>query len=186
LLKAPVLHCDNYSLPFDVQSDASGVGLGAVLQQNDDHGTRPVAYYSRKLNSAEQNYVPHEQELLAIVSALREGKCYLLGRKFVVKTDQKPLQYLQDQKQLSLRQARWILFLQEFDFNYVYIPGRSNQAADALSRSHAASPPPTWDDVNPPRQRHSAIIAAMSVLRSDALTEVKSAYRTDPDFSSHC
>ena len=185
LLKAPVLRCADYSLPFEVQSDASGVGLGAVLQQTDDHGTRPVAYYSRKLNSAEQNYAPHEQELLAIVSALREWRCYLLGRKFTVKTDHKPLQYLQDQKQLSRRQARWILFLQEFDFNYVYIPGRSNHAADALSRSHAASRPLTWDDVNPPLKGHSAIIAAMSVLRSDALTEVKSAYQTDTDFSSH-
>jgi Integrase zinc binding domain len=69
----------------------------------------------------------------------------------------------------------------------VYIPVRSIQAADALSRSHAASRPPTGDDVNPPKKCHSAIIAAMSSLRSaDALTEVKSAYSTDPDFSSHC
>jgi Integrase zinc binding domain len=89
-------------------------------------------------------------------------------------------------EKLSRRQARWLLFLQEFDVNYVHIPGRSNQAADALFRSQAASRPPTWDDVNPPQNGHSAIVAAMSVLRSDALTEVKSAYRTDPDFISHC
>jgi Integrase zinc binding domain len=100
--------------------------------------------------------------------------------------DHKPLQYIEHQKQLSRRQARWLLFIQEFDFNYVYIPGRANQAADTLSRSHSASRPPTWDDVNPPQKGHSAMIAAAAVLRSDALTEVKSAYRTNTDFSSHC
>jgi RNase H-like domain found in reverse transcriptase len=90
LMSAPILRCADSSLPFQVQADASETGLRAILQQKDENGIRPVAYMSRKLNSAEQNYPPHERELLAVVDALRERRCYLMGRKFLVKTDHRP------------------------------------------------------------------------------------------------
>jgi ribonuclease HI len=93
--------------------DASETGIGAVLQQKDENGTRPVAYISRKLSTA-QNYTVHERELLAVVGALQEWRAYLLGNKFIVKTDHRPSQYLQTQAQLSRRQARWVFFSRTF------------------------------------------------------------------------
>jgi ribonuclease HI len=74
-------------LPYEVQTDASETGIGAVLQQKDENGTRPLAYMSRKLNAAEQNYTVHELELLAVVGALQKWRAYLLGNKLIVKTD---------------------------------------------------------------------------------------------------
>jgi hypothetical protein len=103
---------------------------------------------SRKLNAAEQNYTVHERELLAVVDALRDWRPYLLGHKFVVKTDHRPLQHLQTQPQLSRRLARWVLFLREYDFECEYVSGPSNRAADALSR-HGYSPiHATWKNLH--------------------------------------
>jgi hypothetical protein len=123
LMNTPILRNADSNLPFEVQTDASETGFGAVLQQKSEDGTRPVAYMSRKLNAAEQNYTVHERELLAVVDSLRDWRPYLLGHKFVVKTDHRPLQNLQTQPQLSRRQARWVLFLQEYDFEWEYVFG---------------------------------------------------------------
>jgi deoxyuridine 5'-triphosphate nucleotidohydrolase len=134
LTSAPVLLVPNPNLPFIVNTDASGVAIGAVLSQDTEKGRQPVAYESRKLNAAEQNYAVHEKETLAIIHALKTWRVYLLGRKFTVITDHQSLQYLQSQPHLSQRQARWLEFLQEFDFEVVYKPGPTNIVADALSR----------------------------------------------------
>jgi hypothetical protein len=125
LMNTPILRNADSTLrfKFEVQTDASETGVGAVLQQKSEDCTRPVAYMSRKLNAAEQNYSVHERELLAVVDALRDRRPYLLGHKFVVKTDHRPLQHLQTQLQLSRRQARWVLFLQEYDFEWEYVLG---------------------------------------------------------------
>ena len=102
-----------------------------------------VAYESRTLNPAEQNYSTYEQELLAIVHALRKWKQYLHGGvvrelnqpNFVVYSDHKPLKYLHTQKELNPRQARWMNFLQTFGmFEIKYKEGKQNKVADALSR----------------------------------------------------
>src|SRR6185437_11343452 len=82
----------------------------------------------------ERNYVVHEQELLAIVHALREWRHYLLGNRIIVITDHRSLQYLATQDKLSARQTRWSEFLQQFDYEIRYRPGRDNQVADSLSR----------------------------------------------------
>jgi RNase H-like domain found in reverse transcriptase/Reverse transcriptase (RNA-dependent DNA polymerase) len=139
LMNTPILRNSDSTLPFDVQTDASETGVGAVLQQKSKDGTRPVAYMSRKLHAAEKNYTVHERELLAVVDALREWRPYFLGHKFVLKTDHRLLQHLQTQPQLSRRQARWVLFLQEYDFEWEHVLGPFNRAADALSR-HGESP----------------------------------------------
>ena len=136
LMKTPVLLLPNLDIPFTVTTDASQTAIGAVLTQlgQDDGLSHPVAFESRKLKEAEQNYPVHELELLAIVHALRTWRVYLLGRHFQVFTDHHSLTYLQTQPSLSKRQARWVEFLQEFDFEIIYKPGKNNQVADALSR----------------------------------------------------
>ena len=99
-----------------------------------------MAFTSRTLDSAEQNYAPHELELLAIVDTLRAWRSYLHGRKFTVHTDHHPLRYLQNQDHLSPRQVRWLERLVEFDFDVVPIRSKSNTVADALSRQAKSLP----------------------------------------------
>ena len=126
-----LLHYPDFDRPFEVVSDASLNGTGAVLMQD----SRPVAFTSKKLSPAERNYSTGEQELLGVVNALREWRCYLLStRAFTLVTDHHPLTYLKTQANLSRRQARWVEFLEQFNFDWLYRPGRLNVVADALSR----------------------------------------------------
>lgn len=121
---------------FELYTDASGVGLGAVLLQDQGNGPQPVCYESRKLSSAERNYPVHEQELLGVVYAVKMYRHYLEGCKsFTVYTDHHSLRYFFTQKDLSRRQARWAQELANFqpNMNIVYKKGAENQA-DALSR----------------------------------------------------
>ncbi|GIL78503.1 hypothetical protein Vretimale_6069 [Volvox reticuliferus] len=126
-----VLHFPDYSLPFRVEliSDASLQGSGAVLVQNG----RPIAFTSKKFSPAERGYTTGEQELLAIIHALREWRCYLEGHPFVVKTDHKPLTFLQGVPTLNCRQARWLEYMARFNFTWEHLSGSLN-VADALSR----------------------------------------------------
>ena len=134
LQNAPVLQLADQSRDYIVTTDASDFAMGAVLSQVWDDGEHPVAFESRKMNPAEQNYPTHERELLAVIHALRTWRHYLLGRRFIIVTDHHSLKFLQTQPQLSRRQARWLEFLAEFDFEIVHRPGKSNVVADALSR----------------------------------------------------
>jgi RNase H-like domain found in reverse transcriptase len=120
-MSTPILRNADSTLPFEVQTDVSETGVGAVLRKKCEDGTRPVAYMSRNLNAAEQNYSVHDRDLLAVVDALQDWRSYLLVHKLVVKTDHIPLQHLQTQPQLSRRHARWVLFLQEYDFKWEYV-----------------------------------------------------------------
>src|SRR6185369_15211898 len=95
---------------------------------------QPCSFMPRKMNEAERNYAVHEQELLAIVQALREWRHYLIGNKITIITDHRSLQYLSTQDKLSARQTRWSEFLQQFDFEIKYRPGKDNTVADGLSR----------------------------------------------------
>ena len=130
LVEAPLLRTPDESKPYDVVTDASDFGLGAVLLQEG----HPVAFESRKLNSAELNYTVTEKEMLAVVHALRVWRCYLEGAEFTVFTDHVSNTYFQTQPSLSRRQARWSEFLQRFGvFGWEYLKGERN-VADALSR----------------------------------------------------
>ena len=131
LTTAPVLQFPDFDKPFTVVSDASLLGTGAVLLQDE----KPVCYTSSKFNSAELNYSTTEQELLAVLRAFVEWRCYLEGGKFpvTVVTDHNPLAFLSSQTNLSRRQARWSEYLQRFNHVWQYIPGRNNMA-DPLSR----------------------------------------------------
>jgi RNase H-like domain found in reverse transcriptase/Reverse transcriptase (RNA-dependent DNA polymerase)/Integrase zinc binding domain/Chromo (CHRromatin Organisation MOdifier) domain/Retroviral aspartyl protease len=131
---APVLILPDASRPFTVTTDASGFAIGATLSQDHGKGEQPIAFMSKKMLSAERNYAVHEQEMLAIICALKEWRHYLYGKKFTIITDHKSLTYFVSQPNLSSRQARWQAFLSEFDFDIVYRAGKENVLADALSR----------------------------------------------------
>ena len=126
LCTAPVLRPPDFSKPFEVISDASILGTGAVLMQ-DDH---PIAYTSSKCIPAEINYTTGEQELLAVFKALTVWRCYLEGTKSTLITHHNPLTHLQE----SRRQARWMEYLARFDYDWKYRPGRLN-VADPISRN---------------------------------------------------
>jgi len=132
LTSSHVLVLPDYSKPLEVVCDASVTGIGAVLLQEG----RPVAFESKKLTSAEVNYTTGEQELLAVVHAMRTWRCYLEGVEFTMVTDHNPLTYLQTQPVLYRRQVRWSEYLQAFRFRWQYRPGRIN-VADPLNRVHA-------------------------------------------------
>jgi ribosomal protein L31 len=135
LTKAPLLRTPDESKTYRVVTDASDIGLGGVLLQEG----HPIAYESRKLNSAEQNYTTTKREMPAVVHALRVWRCYLEGVYFEVETDHKCNTFFQSQPNLSRRQARWSEFLQRFGkFKWDYRPGKQN-VADALSRRDVAT-----------------------------------------------
>ena len=133
--KSPVLILPDLSKTFIVQTDASGVGLGATLLQERDGVLRPCLFLSRKLEDREKRYSIIERECLGIVWALQKLSRYLLGRKFLLQTDHRPLKYMNSGKTLNARICRWALILQQFDFAIDYISGPSNAIADFLSRN---------------------------------------------------
>ena len=130
--KAPVLAFPDFSptaAPFHLQTDASAVGIGTVLEQ-DGHVN---AYASRVLSSPERNYSVIQRECLAVVYALKQFHHYLLGRSFILLTDHAPLQWLSAQKMEGML-AHWALVMQEFAFTTQYRKGKENGNADSLSR----------------------------------------------------
>ena len=134
LMQKPVLQMPDMQLPFHVTTDACEFAMGAVLEQDFGNGLQPVAFFSKKLNSAQRNYPPGDQEALAIVTVLDEWRCYLQGSHFVVNSDHQTLQRLQHQPAIKGRRARFAEFLQEYDCTVKYIKGEQNVVADALSR----------------------------------------------------
>lgn len=136
-LQVTILKHPNPHLPYYVQADASYYGVGAVLfQLNENDGSRGViAYVSRTLQSSELRYTVTEKELLAVVHALRQWRVFILGRPLIILIDHKSLSFLQSCRLLNTRLTRWILYLQEYDFEIRYCRGSENVVADALSRA---------------------------------------------------
>ncbi|GJX96336.1 putative reverse transcriptase domain-containing protein [Tanacetum coccineum] len=130
LCSAPILALPQGAENFIVYCDASHKGLGAVLMQNE----KVIAYASRQLKIHEKNYTTHDLELGAVVFALKIWRHYLYGTKCTVFTDHKSLQHILDQKELNMRQRRWLELLSDYDCEIRYHPGKANVVADALSR----------------------------------------------------
>lgn len=143
LCNAPVLGYPRYDLPFTVETDASDRGLGAVLTQVQDGKRRVIAYASRGLRKGETNkanYSSKKLELLALKWAVTDKFAdYLHGSRFVVLTDNNPLSYLMKTKRLSALEQRWANSLASYEFDIQFRPGKSNRAADILSRLHLDS-----------------------------------------------
>jgi len=134
LTSAPILAMPDGESTFVLDTDAANSSIGAVLSQNQQGVERVVAYASRKLSRAETNYCVTRRELLAVVHFVKHFKHYLLGRRFTVRTDHAALQWLKKIPEPVGQQARWIGFLEEFEFDIVHRPGHRHQNADALSR----------------------------------------------------
>ncbi|GJV58322.1 putative reverse transcriptase domain-containing protein [Tanacetum coccineum] len=136
LCSAPILALPEGSEDFVVYCDASHKGLGAVLMQRE----KVIAYASRQLKVHEKNYTTHDLELGSVIFALKIWRHYLYGTRCTVFTDHKSLQHILDQKELNMRQRRWLELLSDYDCDIRYHPGKANVVADALSRKERIEP----------------------------------------------
>lgn len=135
LCTEPLLQYPDFTRSFIVATDASKYAIGGILSQGIIGKDRPIAYTSRLLNSAEQNYSTIEKELLAIIYSVNHFRPYLYGRKFELVTDHKPLTWLNSVKDPTSRLMRWKLKLAEYEYDITYRAGKTNLNADALSRN---------------------------------------------------
>ena len=135
----PVLKVVEPDKPYILQTDASELGLGAVLSQLKDGEEHPVAFVSRKLLPREKNYSVIEKECLAIVWSLQMFYVYLFGQRFTIETDHQPLSWLEKMKNANQRLTRWALAVQPFCFEIHHRRGSLNKNADGLSRGALTS-----------------------------------------------
>ncbi|KAG7559493.1 Zinc finger CCHC-type [Arabidopsis thaliana x Arabidopsis arenosa] len=158
LTHAPLLVLPDFMKTFEIECDASGVGIGAVLMQE----KKPIAFFSEKLGGATLNYPTYDKEFYALVRALQTWQHYLWPKEFVIHTDHQSLRHLKSQQKLNKRHARWMEFVETFPYVIQYKQGKENVVADALSRRYTL----------------------ISTLDAKILgfEMIKGAYATDPDF----
>ena len=147
MTQALVLALPNFTQPFIVECDASGTGIGAVLMQN----KKPIAFLSQALHGKNLALSTYDKEMLALVLAVKKWRPYLTGHRFIVRTDQKSLKYLWEQKINTAAQQKWLTKLMGYDFVIEYKRGSENVVADALSRCAEngelialSQPKPSW------------------------------------------
>src|SRR5436189_605734 len=135
LMEAPILQYPDFGKQFILYTDASGTGLGAVLSQKDEEKReRVIAYASRSLNKAKRNYGITDKKCLAVIWAIKHFEQYLGLLPFKVITDHSALKFLQTADVPTGKRARWMMYLQQFQFEIVHRLGKENTNADALSR----------------------------------------------------
>lgn len=133
LSSTPVLALPCFTEVFEVECDASGVGIGAVLSQLG----RPVAYFNEKFNKAKRRYSTYDKEFYAIIRALDHWQHYLISKEFIFHSDHEALKYIQGQHNLQPRHAKWVEFLQVFNFTIRHKCEKLNKGVDALSRRYS-------------------------------------------------
>jgi len=164
IMSGPILIQSNWSKPFNLETDASNYGIGAVLFQEQEGMTHPISFISRKLTSTEINYSTREKEFLAILWGCERLKTYLWGRRFTVYTDHKNLTWIRNGTDDNSRLSRWVRKLSVFSFDLKFSPGIKNVWADCLSRNpvHLVAV----------RKRHSVLVVTRSGYKQ-GLTEQK-------------
>jgi hypothetical protein len=130
-----VLAYTNFSLPFILTTDVSKTAVAAILSQIQDGVERAVAYASNQTNKAEQAYSASEAEMLALVWATKQFRCYLYGRQFLIRTDHAAFTHLRNFADSNFRLMRWSLQLSEFDFIIEHKAGTKIRHVDALTLS---------------------------------------------------
>lgn len=136
MIQAPVLATPNFNLKFSIHCDASDQAISSVLMQEDSetNENRPIAFASRKLRGAEIHYTTTEKECLAVVFGIDKFGQYVEGLPFEIITDHSALLWLLKQTDLKGRMARWVLKLQQYDYEIRHVKGKSNVVPDAISR----------------------------------------------------
>ncbi|QRW19916.1 Retrotransposable element Tf2 protein [Rhizoctonia solani] len=177
--KAPVLIHSNPNLPYYLETDASGVAMGAILsQQGPDNWLHPVAYMSKSFSGAEANYDTHNKELLAIIKALEEWRIFLeaTDKPIQVFTDHRNLEYWMQARTFNRRHARWHIFLSNFNFEIHYRPGKQSGKPDALSRRSDYVDSPQKPEVMLPAE----VFANTSETELKIVTEIRDKLKDDP------
>ncbi|KAJ1572433.1 hypothetical protein NDA12_001073 [Ustilago hordei] len=183
---AGVLQHFNYHLPTRLETDASDFAIAGVLKQEHEGRWYPVAFYSRKMSSAEKNYEIHDKELLAVVACLTQWRHMLAGllSQLVILTDHEALKYFKSQRRITGRQAQWAILLADFDFILQYQPGDKGGEPNALTRRTDMQPAGEEQDHNvrqllPPRvfketaDHDSTLVAPMLSMESIASKGLK-------------
>ncbi|KAF8751163.1 hypothetical protein RHS01_08782 [Rhizoctonia solani] len=177
--QSPVLIHSNPDLPYYLETDASGVAMGAILsQRGPDNRLHPIAYMSKSFSGAEANYDTHDKELLAIIKALEEWRIFLeaTDKPIQVFTDHRNLEYWRQARTFNRRHARWRIFLSDFNFKIHYRPGKQSGKPDALSRrSDYVDTPP-----NPEVMLPAEVFANTSEEELNIVSEIRTKLRDDP------
>jgi phage FluMu gp28-like protein len=158
LCEAPLLQLPDFDKTFEIECDASGIGIGGVLIQEG----KSIAYFSEKLNGPHLNYSVYDKELYALVRVLETWQHYLFPKEFVIYSDHEALKYLKSQGKLNRQHTKWVEFIETFPYVVKHKKCKDNIVADALSRRCALV---TQLDAN--------------VL---GLESIKTIYSTDSDF----
>ncbi|WVZ53115.1 hypothetical protein U9M48_004101 [Paspalum notatum var. saurae] len=132
LTHAPLLQLSDFDKTFELECDASGVGIGGVLMQEN----KPVAYFSEKLSGPVLNYSTYDKELYALVRSLETWQHYLWPKEFVIHSDHESLKHIRSQVKLNRRHAKWVEFIESFPYVIKHKKGKDNVIADALSRRY--------------------------------------------------
>jgi len=126
LTKAPILALPNFAKTFEIECDASNIGIGVVLLQEG----HPIAYFSQKLKGSHLNYSTYDKELYALVRALQNWQHYLFPKEFVIDSDHESFKYLKGQSKLNKRHAKWVEFIKQFPYVIKHKQGKINVVAE--------------------------------------------------------
>ncbi|GBG64531.1 hypothetical protein CBR_g45227 [Chara braunii] len=183
LIEYPVLNVVDPSLPFVVTTDASQYGLGAVLQQDDGNGYRPVEFMSARMPSEKVATSTYERELYALTQALDHWKHYLLGRHFKVYSDHETLRWLKTQAKMTPKLTRWAAEIDQYDFELKPVKGKYNVVADALNRkADYFGAIVHYLDIGKDLQQKVREAYAQDPIYGEFLTRVKEAPETEPNY----
>ncbi|KAL5796687.1 hypothetical protein ACOSQ2_001507 [Xanthoceras sorbifolium] len=176
MTQTPVLALPDFNKTFEVYTDASGEGIGAVLVQD----KRPLTFISQALGPMKKAWSTYAREMLAVIHAVKVWRPYLMGRKFTIVTDQQALRHLLQQKIVTPEQQKFMVKLLGFEYDIVYQPGKENKVADALSRKEGS--PMMWTVY----EEESPGLAALSGAEWKIWDKIREAVKMDAKTQEIC